>query len=336
MPGAGKIVQAATPTKATSKPTKGKATTSATSPTDTIFETMERFDASEATAAKPRAANKTRLARQAKKTATPTSHLPRAAREKTAKKPKTKPETAAAAPRATGRTALEAIYRLDLPAASTAGGASAAARPPLRAPHTNVIFSAREPASPQREPMPSRESLAGAETHSAKNLPPPQAEVMPAVKAAAANTPPIDAPSPLPQNPRSKSLANGWTEDFTRAFSNFEGHTPTGSQAEPPRERDIAKNATGNFAPAAIAVKQSAAAPMPPPAIEKSHSSWQQNSPTEVINSSEKFNAGQTPPAPAIRLFQPMLQVDHFSWPKVCGRLESSALVRSWTASSRL
>jgi Mrp family chromosome partitioning ATPase len=39
----------------------------------------------------------------------------------------------------------------------------------------------------------------------------------------------------------------------------------------------------------------------------------------------EKTEAAPPPSAPSIRLFQPMLQVDHFAWPKVCGRLESGA-----------
>ena len=324
MPGAGKVVQQVTPTKATSKRTKGKAKTPAKSPTDTIFEAMGRIDAPEAPAAKPRAANKTPSARRAKKTATPTSHLPRAAREKTERKPKSKSETTAAAPRAPGRTAPEAIYRLDLPAASTAGGVSAGARPPLPAPHTNVIFSAREPASPQREPTPSRDSLAGAEASSSKNLASRPAEIMPAVKTAAANAMPADAPSTPPQNQRSKSNSDGWTGDFTRALSNLDGHAPTGSQADPPREREIAKNATGNFAPPAIGVKQSAAAPMRLSAAER-ESPWGKNTHAEIAGTSGEKAAAPDTPAPAIRLFQPMLQVDHFAWPKVCGRLESSA-----------
>jgi Mrp family chromosome partitioning ATPase len=36
-------------------------------------------------------------------------------------------------------------------------------------------------------------------------------------------------------------------------------------------------------------------------------------------------DATGTSQAPAIRLFQPMLQVEHFAWPKVCGRLENDA-----------
>jgi Mrp family chromosome partitioning ATPase len=45
----------------------------------------------------------------------------------------------------------------------------------------------------------------------------------------------------------------------------------------------------------------------------------------EKQNPPDKPSVEESQPAPAIRLFQPMLQVDHFAWPKVCGRLEKGA-----------
>jgi Mrp family chromosome partitioning ATPase len=111
------------------------------------------------------------------------------------------------------------------------------------------------------------------------------------------------------QSPTTPAFSEGWTADITRNFSNLDHpRGPANSLPEPAVEQAAPKSPAKIFESLSAGMKQIAAHSVPLP---------------EKKAVREKSEAA--PQTPAIRLFQPMLQVDHFAWPKVCGRLESGA-----------
>jgi Mrp family chromosome partitioning ATPase len=175
------------------------------------------------------------------------------------------------------------------------------------------------------------------EAHAPKNLARQKAEPAPEKKTdkkpAAANQAAQDAPS---TNQPAAAFSDGWTEDFTRAFSNLDQNAPIDDPPEPAREQDLAKTPAEIIKSLAVGMKQCAAAQVPLPEKNTSFSGKKANqdikrSPSGMSDALDLKTPPKNPalaetsPAAAIRLFQPMLQVDHFAWPKVCGRLETVA-----------
>jgi Mrp family chromosome partitioning ATPase len=318
---------------------------------ESIFKAIDQTIAEKKSSKRTSSTKKTAFARRAKK-ALPTTadESPSPASENIPKKPTTKSDSSS------GRSLPETFYRLDPPATATDGGNSTSMRPSVPTPHTDVIFSGRNnTVLPQREPVPKQNALPSSEAHYLKNSSTQKAEPAAEKKAVAAKQTPQEAPA---ESQTSKSFSDGWTEDFTRVFSNLEQNSAAVDPPEPVREPDVPKTPAEIIESLAASMKQYSVAQVPLPekknsreeipqharpernaALEKnapfSEKSNKQNSnesasrkiAKESVKESpaEKPDLAEAPPLPTIRLFQPMLQVDHFAWPKVCGRLETGA-----------
>jgi Mrp family chromosome partitioning ATPase len=266
------------------------------------------------TPAKKAASAKKPAAKKAKKPTAPIPHHPPRAASNTEKKPILDSEIPSAAPASNGPGAANVLYRLDLPAATTSGGNSTSVRSTVPAPHTDAIFSEMESLLPQREPTPKQSPSQSTETPPVKTRSSEESESAPDKKTCAQDVP--------RESQLANSFSDGWTEDFKRAFSNLERTASTRGSSEQAPDREIAKTppkAVESILPATGKLSAAAQVPLP------------EKKPLLASATKEKNGAmrdkplAAEPPAPAIRLFQPMLQVDHFAWPKVCGRLEACA-----------
>jgi Mrp family chromosome partitioning ATPase len=290
-----------------------------------------------AKAKKPAAAN------EAKKPKTSTACTPpRATQAKTLKKPSTKPKRTPAPPAIENFAQPAPTYRLDAPVSKTGGGILKDLRSVVPSPHTDAIFAEMENLLPRRE-LATKQAIAPAATaDTIKSVLDKKAE--PAAETKPSVTNPM-ASAESSQNPLPPSYVEAWTEGFKRTLSKFE-QAP--SSSEPPKnlEEDSAKSPVELFQSLSASMKQYTAAQLPSEensareeepvspnsyfqekiaALENKKSPPEQSEMGEKRNPAEKINVSETRSAPAIRLFQPMLQVEHFAWPKVCGKLETAA-----------
>jgi Mrp family chromosome partitioning ATPase len=255
---------------------------------------LKRTTAAAKAAAKSTHAKKTVAAKGTKKPVT-ARHAARAPQAKTVKKPKAAPSRSPSESKTPDVT-----YRLDLPAMTSGSGSANTAVP---APHTDVIFSTRESLTPQQQSS-SATAVAPSEPPMPRNpLPPktPTADKRPAI-------PSRSAQPAANQNPPTSTFSEGWTADITRNFSNLDQPRAATNSSPEPAVQQGSKSPARIFESLSAGMKQIATHSVPLP---------------EKTIMREKPEAAAQPPA--IRLFQPMLQVDHFAWPKVCGRLESGA-----------
>ncbi len=409
-PGAAKNAQSSSSSEKTTGRAKRKAKSPGKLATDSIFEALQQLSGTKTAITKKACAKKSTSSKRTKKAPTTAAcHSSPRAQKKSAKKPTTKTDDADVPPTVSGLGMSNTIYRLDPPSAVNTGGATMAFRPTVPAPHTDVIFSVMESALPQRESVQNQDALPFSETQSPKNPVPQKTEPALEKKITAAVQTAQDVPG---ENPQSPAFSDGWTEDFTRAFSNLAQNTQNVSQPESVKEQEFAKTPAEIIASLSAKMKQYASQQVPLPerkiareetpdqnksnysernaALEKNKSFSGINSKPETKSSlagkglpqetksslagkglpqqtkntlagkntiqdkitassgrgsfqktnvlpaemnegldgkspPENADAVGTPTAPAIRLFQPMLQVDHFAWPKVCGRLETGA-----------
>ncbi|MCC6124967.1 MAG: hypothetical protein IT426_08395 [Pirellulales bacterium] len=311
-----KSVKAAPATPAATKHSaKRKPKSPEKSANERIFEAIAQSGDAEKASKTTASLKKPAAAKKAKKPTAPKPHHPPRAARKTAKKPVHDAEATSSAPAPNAPGAANVLYRLDLPSATTDGGNSANVRSSVPAPHTDAIFAEMESLLPQREPKATQASKSSTETQSTKNLAAERAEPAPEVKASAAHRAAQDIPR---ESQPANSFSDGWTEDFTRAFSNLDRTVSAGVPAEQTPDRGLEKTP-----PKAVESSPAAAAAQVPPSEKKPAPA---NANREMKGAlRDESAAAEPPPAPAIRLFQPMLQVDHFAWPKVCGRLEACA-----------
>lgn len=312
--GAGKVLHSGSAAEPMKGPSKRKAKSPSKAASDSVFESIERASTKETATAKATKSKKTTSAKGVKKSTSSTAgRSTHAAQEKTTKKLKASDAKVSSPVPAKSRSITDVTYRLDLSPSTNGGLDSANVRPAVPAPHTDVIFSARDSVLPQRTPLTAQAVLPTAEA--APELKPNSA------KAAKAET---SGEKQLPP-----AFSEGWANDFTRSLSNLEPSAPAANPPEPVPDLDTAKTPAEIFESLSASMKQYQAAkqiPLPEKKVVREEPIPQNtNNPSVKTMSSEKPAAPETPSVPAIRLFQPMLQVDHFAWPKVCGRLESSA-----------
>jgi Mrp family chromosome partitioning ATPase len=317
--GAGKVVQPAATSAVPKGHSKRKAKSPAKAASDSVFEAMDRTSAKETTATK---ATKTKkpAAVKATKTSTPSSesHPARSTQKKAAKPAKTEPVKTSAMPPAINRSNTDLTYRLDLSPTTSGGADSPNARPAVPPPHTDVIFTARDSSLLQRNSSPNQatpsatESLSETKANMAKQA----AKLAAQESAAGGQLPP--------------AFSDDWMKDFTRSLSNLDSGTAV-NQPEPIPEPEVEKTPAEIFEQLSASMKQyNAARQAPLPLPEKKMAREEPPAPNKSVSAEKKSFAAKPPAAepqsvPAIRLFQPMLQVDHFAWPKVCGRLENGA-----------
>jgi Mrp family chromosome partitioning ATPase len=314
---------------------------------ESLFESVKMLESSRKSAAKAAARAKKSNAAKAEKKISESSvyNPPHSAKLGTPKKSKTEKTEM---PAAHGLKTSNVNYRLDLPASNAASSKTHQAVP---APHVGAIHTnASEP--PAHKGSTPHSGKSNAETKSPKNPSPAEAEVKPTksfeditrvfsnldggtsekeVLEPAAKDPfdIFDTLSMGMKQPAAPQVAVA-EKKIVREESPAPAKTALSTQSvaverqTAPVKNEVPEMKNAYQGKGDISDKQN-------PYAVKTEPREQRSPYPEKLDDSESNFAAETsrveenPPAPSIRLFQPMLQVDHFAWPKVCGRLEKGA-----------
>ncbi|MGW8256239.1 MAG: hypothetical protein ACWGMZ_02015, partial [Thermoguttaceae bacterium] len=143
----------------------------------------------------------------------------------------------------------------------------------------------------------------------------------------------------IPQSPKSKSFTSSSLGEKSQAAD--DPQTQRSGQGETATNKDPGAKHPGNldpgpadstkthrFDPPAQACAAEKSSTKVVDSVKNTDSRTSKNAMHESEIAVEKNTTAMNfYPQPSIRVFQPMLQVDHFIWPKVCRRLETTAYV---------